>query len=97
MGDIGEWGEFGEGFFCVGDVTLDVFDWVVSVPGGAGAAGHAINLPWAAWGVGEREDLRQAVTDDSSYAYDEGDALKAFGCIVIVEFFLQNKINKVTI
>lgn len=56
------------GVVGIGDVALDVFDGVVGVPGGTGAAGDAVDLPWTARGVWEREDLGEAVADDAGDA-----------------------------
>lgn len=87
VGDVGEGGELGLGVGGIGDVALDVFDGVVEGPIGAGAAGDAVDLPWAAGGVGEGEYLRQAVADDARDADDEGDALvfgPAFGFIQLL-------------
>nr|GMD10023.1 hypothetical protein Saspl_050514 [Ipomoea batatas] len=50
--------------FLGGNIALDILDWVVGVPGGSCAASDAVNLPWAAGRVGEREDLGEAVADD---------------------------------
>lgn len=70
VSDILELSEFWLGFITVWDIALDIFDGVIGVPGGTGAASDAIDLPGAAGGVGEREDLGQAVADDSGYAHD---------------------------
>lgn len=40
------------------DVTLNVVEGVVSVPRRTRTTCHAIDLPWPAGSVGEREDLR---------------------------------------
>lgn len=77
VGEVGERGELGCGVGRVGDVALDVFDGVIGVPGGARAAGDAVDLPWAAGSVGEREDLRQAVAHYPCHPHDQRYALVA--------------------
>jgi len=61
VGNVGKRRELGGSVGGVGDVALDVFDRVIGVPGGSRAACDAVDLPWAAGSVGEREDLREAV------------------------------------
>ncbi|GER36890.1 ABC transporter ATP-binding protein [Striga asiatica] len=88
VGDVGEGGELGSDVLRVGDVAPDVGDRVVVVPGGAGAAGDAVDLPGAAGGVREGEDLGQAVADDSGDADDQGHALVLRRRIVVAELLL---------
>lgn len=70
VGDVCEGGEFGLGLLRVGDVTLDVLHRMVGGPGGARAAGDAVDLPGAAGGVGDGEDFGQGVADDACDADD---------------------------
>nr|GMD10022.1 hypothetical protein TorRG33x02_136430 [Ipomoea batatas] len=64
MRDITQHRQLGIGIFLVGNIALDIVYWMIRVPGGSGAAGYAVNFPWAAGGVGEREDLGEAVADN---------------------------------
>jgi hypothetical protein len=43
--DVGENGEFGLGVIWIGDVALDVFDWVISVPRGSWLPRNAVDFP----------------------------------------------------
>ena len=70
VGDVMEGGKLRVGVVGVGDVALDVVDGVVGVPRRPGAAGDAVDLPWATGGVGEGEDLGQAVSNDAGHADD---------------------------
>lgn len=70
VGNVCELREFGLRLLGIGDVALDVLNRVVGVPGGARAASDAVDLPWATGGVGEREDLGEAVADDAGDADD---------------------------
>nr|GLL28555.1 hypothetical protein TorRG33x02_136430 [Ipomoea trifida] len=70
MRDVTQHRQLGIGIFLVGNIALDILDRVVGVPGGSGAAGYAVNFPWAAGGVGEREDLGEAVADNPGDAHD---------------------------
>lgn len=88
VGDVGQWGELGLGVGGIGYVALDVFDGVVEGPVGAGAAGDAVDLPRAAGGVGEREDLGEAVADDAGDADYEGHALVLGRAFVFIQLLL---------
>ncbi|KAJ4975829.1 hypothetical protein NE237_000935 [Protea cynaroides] len=57
VGDLNEWGELGEGFFGIGNITLDVLNRVVGVPRGALGMGYAVDLPRTTRGVDERKNL----------------------------------------
>ena len=65
MSDIVEVGELGLGVLGVRDVALDVVNGMISVPGGSGAASQAVDLPGASRGVGEGEDLGEAIAHDA--------------------------------
>lgn len=64
---------------------------MVKGPIGTGAAGDAVDLPWATGGVGEGEYLRQAVADDARDANDEGDALVFGRAFVFIQLLLRNQ------
>ena len=88
VSNIGELGKLLSGLIRIRDITLDVVDWVIHVPGGPGAASHAIDLPGSARGVREREDLGEAVANYASDPNDEGYALVLGRFIVIIQFLL---------
>ena len=91
--DVSELGELGPGLVRVGDVTLDVVNGVIGVPGWPGPAGDAVDLPGSAGGVGEREDLGEAVAHDASDAYHKSHAPVVGRRVVIIYSFLVNEIN----
>ena len=62
---------------------------MIGVPGGARTASDAVDFPRAAGGVGEREDLGEAVSDDSGDADDECDALVGLCRFIVVELLLR--------
>lgn len=65
---------------------------MIGFPGGTRTGSDAVDFPWTAGCVGERENLGEAVSDDSGNADDECDALVALRrLIVVVDFFLQKK------
>ena len=70
VGDVVEGGELRVGVVGVGDVALDVVHEVVGVPRRPGAAGDAVDLPGAARGVGEGEDVGQAVAENAGDTED---------------------------
>lgn len=76
---------------------MDVVDRIVIVPSGSGAAGDAVDLPGAAGSVGERQDLGQAVADDSGDADDQGYALMLLGRLIFFDFFLFQSIGYIKV
>lgn len=67
---------------------------MISVPAGAGTASDAVDFPGTAGGIGKRENFRQAVSDDSSNADDESDALVGLRRLIFVEFLLRKPKEK---
>ena len=64
---------------------------MICVPGGARTASDAVDFPRTAGGVGEREDLGEAVSDDSGDADDECDALVGLRWLIVVELLLREE------
>lgn len=87
--DIGERGKLGLRLVGIGDVALDVFDGVVGVPGGTGTSRHAVDFPWTAGCVGEREDLGEAVSDYARHSNYQSNALDALRTFIFFKLFLR--------
>lgn len=71
MVNVGEVGESVSGLPGIGDVALDVVDWMVGDPGRPRPASDAVHFPWSAGCVVERENLGETVADDTSHADDQ--------------------------